>query len=169
MSSANVSRSRPGLMRILLIAGVVVVALFIILQLAPVQRTNPAVVREPHWDSPQTRELAQRACYDCHSNETVWPWYAYIAPVSWSVAREVNEGREVLNFSDWDHLSGEVREGGEISEVLDEGRMPPSQYVGMHPSANLTPEEKRALAQGLQATIRQDPPSRASSEGAEHD
>jgi hypothetical protein len=88
MSSGNVSRSRAGcFLRVLLIGAAVVVAGFIILQLVPVARTNPAVVREPQWDSPQTRELAQRACYDCHSNETVWPWYAYIAPVSWQIAR----------------------------------------------------------------------------------
>jgi hypothetical protein len=79
----------------------------------------------------------------------------------------VNEGREVLNFSDWDHAGEEAREGEDLGEVLYEGEMPPAQYVGMHPSANLTSEEKRALAQGLQATLRQDPPSGAPAAGGE--
>ena len=70
---------------------VLVVVLFGLIQLVPVQRTNPPVVAEPPWDSPETRALAVRACFDCHSNETVWPWYAYVAPVSWLVAHDTDE------------------------------------------------------------------------------
>jgi hypothetical protein len=105
-------------------------------------------VSEPDWDSPQTRELAQRACFDCHSNETVWPWYSNIAPVSWLVQHDVDEGREYVNFSDW----GNARELDELGEVVYEGEMPMSNYLLTHPEARLTDAERAALAQGLQAT-----------------
>jgi len=65
------------------------------------QHTDPPIVREPHWDSPRTRELTRRACFDCHSNETSWPWYARYAPVSWLVTSDVADARRDLNFSDW--------------------------------------------------------------------
>jgi len=64
---------------------------FIAIQFIPLDTTNPPVVREPNWDSPQTRDLAKRACFDCHSNETVWPTYAKIAPISWIVSNHVSE------------------------------------------------------------------------------
>lgn len=125
--------------------------LFILIQLIPFgrQHTNPPVVQEPRWDSVQTRELAQRACFDCHSNESVWLWYSNVAPVSWLVQRDVNEGREKLNFSDW----GRAREKDEIIEVIQEGEMPMAIYLIMHPEARLNAAEKKALISGLQATI----------------
>lgn len=125
--------------------------LFILIQLIPFgrQHTNPPVVQEPQWDSVQTRELAQRACFDCHSNESVWLWYSNVAPVSWLVQRDVNEGREKLNFSDW----GRAREKDEIIEVIQEGEMPMAIYLIMHPEARLNAAEKKALISGLQATI----------------
>jgi len=137
--------------RILIIILAGLLGLFLLIQLIPYghQHTNPAVVQEPNWDTPQTRELAQRACFDCHSNETVWPWYSNIAPVSWLAQRDVEEGRRYLNFSDW----GRVREVDEISEAVSRGWMPPSQFLIMHPEARLTQAEKDALASGLQATV----------------
>lgn len=86
-----------GLVLVLFVGG------FVLMQLVSYGRnhTNPPVVSEPTWDSPETRALAVRACYDCHSNETVWPWYTNVAPVSWLIQREVAEGREELNFSTW--------------------------------------------------------------------
>jgi mono/diheme cytochrome c family protein len=133
---------------VIVVVGLVV---FGLIQLIPFghQHTNPAVVQEPQWDSPQTRELAQRACFDCHSNETVWPWYSNVAPVSWLVQNDVNEGRRHLNFSDW----GRVREPYEIPEVVQEGRMPLPIFLTMHPEARLTQAEKDALVSGLQATV----------------
>ncbi|MCX7782465.1 MAG: heme-binding domain-containing protein, partial [Meiothermus sp.] len=73
------------------------------IQLVPYGRDhqNPPVVAEPPWDSPQTRALFVRACADCHSNQTRWPWYSHIAPVSWLVQRDVEEGRSKLNLSLW--------------------------------------------------------------------
>jgi hypothetical protein len=134
---------------IYIIAGLVAILgiVFIITFLSGTPQ-NPPVVQEPAWDSPQTRALAVRACYDCHSNETVWPWYSRVFPAAMLLRRDVNEGRRRLNFSDWG--SGR-RETGEISEVLAEGEMPPFYYVWMHPNAKLSPAEKQALAQGLNA------------------
>lgn len=138
---------------ILVILGIGIAG-FAALQLVPIPRTNPPVISEPGWDSPQTRELAQRACFDCHSNETVWPWYSRIAPVSWLVAHDVQEGRDVLNFSDWANVRGEGRSPGEMAEVIAGGWMPPASYVRIHPSAELTPAERDQLIAGLRATLR---------------
>jgi cytochrome c551/c552 len=121
------------------------VVLFGLIQLVPYGRghNNPATVQEPPWDA-QTRELAKRACFDCHSNETVWPWYSNVAPVSWLVQRDVNEGRDKFNFSEW---RGALPD--EVGEVIQEGEMPPWFYVLMHPNAKLSSAEKDALIQGL--------------------
>lgn len=113
---------------------------FIAIQLVPVQRDNPPVLSEPEWDSPQTRQLVRRACFDCHSNETVWPWYSYIAPVSWLVAKDVQEGRTTFNFSEWGGGGGGM--AGEMADVIGEGEMPPANYLSMHPEARLTDAEK---------------------------
>src|SRR5690348_18457917 len=92
-------------MRLRVVLGLVLAAivLFGLIQLIPYghNHTNPPVAQEPTWDSPQTRDLAVRACFDCHSNETVWPWYSNIAPLSWLIQHDVDEGRQNLNFSDW--------------------------------------------------------------------
>ncbi len=130
----------------------VAVAGFILIQFIPVNTTNPPVVNEPNWDSPQTRALAQRACFDCHSNETTWPPYAKIAPVSWIIANHVSEGRETLNFSNWKAARSE--KANEAIEVILEGTMPPFYYTATHPAARLTPAEKQLLVNGLRATFK---------------
>jgi mono/diheme cytochrome c family protein len=129
-----------------------IVVLFLVFLILPFGRKpkNPAVRQEPAWDSPKTRALAVRACYDCHSNETVWPWYAGMPPVSWWLKREIREGREALNFSEWDRPQ---EEAGESAESVAEGEMPPRLYTFMHPSARLSPSERQALIQGLEATL----------------
>jgi hypothetical protein len=127
----------------------VLVALAALIQLVPYGRnhSNPPVVLEPNWDSPQTRELAQRACFDCHSNETVWPWYSNVAPVSWLVQFDSEEGRGYLNFSDWNTNDQMINK---IEEVVMSGKMPPSSYTLMHATAKLTDAEKTALVSGIQ-------------------
>ena len=133
----------------LLAAGLVVI------QAIPYGRdhANPPVVVEPAWDAPVTRELAVRACYDCHSNETVWPWYSHIAPMSWLVQRDVDEGREELNFSEWQR---EQDEADEAAETVRDRSMPPSQYLLAHSAARLTDAQLDALARGLAATLGDD-------------
>jgi hypothetical protein len=133
-------KSVGGLVVLAIIAGVV---LFALIQLIPYGRNhvNPAVLQEPNWDA-QTRSIAQKACFDCHSNETVWAWYSNIAPFSWLIQRDVDEGRRVLNFSEWGRWETE-----EIGETVAEGEMPPQQYLLLHPNAKLTDAEKQVLIQ----------------------
>ena len=111
--------------------------------------TNPPVTGEPQWDSHQTRDLVTRACYDCHSNQTTWPWYSNIAPVSWLIQHDVEEGRSRLNFTEWNTARREV---DNVAGQVQRGAMPQGYYVMLHPAANLTPAEKQALVQGLQAS-----------------
>ncbi len=131
-----------------LVAGII---LFGLIQLVPYGRDHSdlPVMQEPAWDSPQTRALAVRACFDCHSNQTTWPWYTNVAPVSWLTERDVVEGRRRLNFSQWNTSQRGMQE---MSRVISRGSMPPYYYVWLHPSANLTAAEKTALINGLNAT-----------------
>ena len=124
------------------------------IQFVPVERTNPPVVDEIEWDSPQTRAIAKRACFDCHSNETVWPWYSYVAPLSWRVAGHVEEAREHLNFSEWNRPNEDLEE---IQEVLEEGEMPLWDYLLLHSEARLSEAEQAQLLQGFSATFENDP------------
>lgn len=130
----------------------VIVGLFVAMQLVPYGRDhdNPTERSEPAWSSPEVRELARRACFDCHSNETVWPWYASVAPTSWLVQDHVEDGRRHLNLST-NTWKGDARE--EIREVIEEGEMPMKGYVLLHGEASLTPEEKKALIAGLEASL----------------
>jgi hypothetical protein len=141
------------IIRILLFVGVIGIFLFVIIQLIPYGRNhnNPPVVSEPNWDSPQTRALAKRACFDCHSNETVWPTYGNIAPGSWLIYRDVIDGRRKFNFSDWQ--KSPIKDINKVTEVIQKGGMPPLQYLLLHPSAKLSEAEKQQLIAGLNNTI----------------
>ena len=126
--------------------------MFIAIQLVPYGRahTNPPVSGEPLWDAPATRALTKQACFDCHSNETAWSVYASIAPASWLVQRDVDEGRAVLNFSEWSRPQEEAKDASE--EVL-EGEMPPAAYTLVHAHARLNAADRHRLAQGLAKTL----------------
>lgn len=130
-----------------------VVALFVVLQgiALALPRSNPPVVAEPAWDSPQTRELFMRACGDCHSNQTNWRWYTYVAPAAFLAYRDVTEGRQKCNVSEWG-VGGEAK-CDESVEQIQQGKMPPWFYLPLHPEANLTAQEKQQLIQGLLATF----------------
>ena len=138
--------------RVLLRVLLVVLILLVAIQLVPYGRShdNPPVTGEPSWDSPRTRELVQRACFDCHSHETKWPWYASIAPISWMVQHDVDEGREHLNFSTWDVSQ---RNGDETAEEVEDGEMPLKGYLLAHPEARLEGKEREELLRGLRATF----------------
>jgi len=131
-----------------------VVGLLVIMQVIPYGRAheNPPVIQEPTWDSPRTRELAVRACFDCHSNQTTWPWYSNLAPLSWVVQHDVDVGRSVLNFSEWTRDYELVNASG--PSVISR-EMPPRKYRWLHESSNLTHDEKVELARGLNATFGQ--------------
>jgi mono/diheme cytochrome c family protein len=143
----------------------VVVGAVIIIQAVPYGRhhINPPVLAEPNWDSPQTRALVARACFDCHSNETVWPWYSNVAPVSWLVQHDVDEARRAVNFSEWNRPQKEARDS---AKTVRDGEMPPWLYAIRHRSARLSAAEKEALAAGLAATLgsRQKTAARSSSD-----
>ncbi|HWO17969.1 MAG TPA: heme-binding domain-containing protein [Kofleriaceae bacterium] len=129
-----------------------IAGVFLLLQLVPYGRThsNPPTVAEPAWDSPRTRELAVRACFDCHSNQTRWPWYAKVAPFSWAVQFDVEVARSVINFSEWNRR---YALDGYAGRRTSSGMMPPSKYRMAHPEAKLTPAERVELARGLEATL----------------
>jgi mono/diheme cytochrome c family protein len=124
------------------------VALLLVIQVLPFGRdhTNPPVRKEPAWDAPETRALAVRACFDCHSNQTVWPWYSNVAPISWLVWSDVVRGRKELDFSEWDRPQKEARES---AGTVRKGSMPP----WYSPWAKLDAAEREALSRGLEATL----------------
>jgi len=117
----------------------IVLAIVIAIQLVPVNRSNPPV-RGEMVAPPRVVEVLRQSCYDCHSNETRWPWYSYVAPVSWFLAYHVNEAREELNFSTWNRLTEKDRTEAlhEIWEEVSEGEMPLRGYLILHPGARLS-------------------------------
>ncbi len=131
----------------------VLVVGFGLIQLVPYRYDNPPVKQEPAWDSPRTRALAVRACFDCHSNETKTYAWEDIAPLSWWITNHVKEGRKRLNFSDCTRTG---RGENDAAETVRNGRMPPGYYTwfGLHSNAELTAKEKADLAAGLAATLR---------------
>ncbi len=133
---------------------IAVVILLIGIQFVPYghDHASPPVQGEPKWSSPQVRELAARACFDCHSNETVWPWYSNVAPMSWLIQRDVDEGRRRLNFSQWNVPQ---RGSRDVAEPIQRGSMPQWYYVMLHPSAKLSSADVQMLVQGLGASLAQ--------------
>jgi hypothetical protein len=108
------------------------------------------VTSEPRWSSDETRALFYRACRDCHSNETVWPWYSHVAPVSWLVQHDVDEGRSNLNVSEW---NSQRQSGDEAAEMVRTGEMPPWFYLPLHASSRFSAEELERFVAGLEATF----------------
>ncbi len=120
--------------------------IFVVIQFIPVKRYNPPITSEINTP-PEVKNVLQRSCYDCHSNETDWHFYSYVAPVSWLVARDVNKGREELNFSEWNKYDNKKRNKKikEIDKEVAEGEMPMKLYLITHPSADLTENEKQII------------------------
>ncbi len=119
---------------------------FLALQFKQPQRTNPAVESEI-MAPPEIAAILQRSCYDCHSHETDWPWYTYVAPLSWWIADHVHDGRGDLNFSQWPVLDLEELEHNfrDIDEQIATGEMPLKSYLILHPEARLSDADKDAL------------------------
>jgi hypothetical protein len=126
--------------------GIAVLAVVITAQLVPVSRTNPPVNGEIDAP-PDVRALLERSCYDCHSNETVWPWYSRVAPASWLVARDVRKARDELNFSEWADYSEKRLDHKleEIDEHVEDREMPAPIYLPLHPEARLSDAERETL------------------------
>ena len=134
------------------------VAILALLQLANPDRTNPPVV--PGHDlfsvSPPPAKVAtllRTACFDCHSQETRWPWYSRVAPMAWLVANDVKDGRAKLNFSDWPVAdpARAARKFGNISDVVDSAEMPPKKYTLIHGDAELSEDQRKAIVNWAEA------------------
>ena len=138
--------------RTLVILFGLVVVLGAAAQFIPVTRTNPSVTVDIPAP-PEIKTLLRGACYDCHSHETVWPWYSRVAPASWLVAGDVKEGREHLNFSTWSDYKP-AKQGVLLDDAVEqirEGEMPPFYYAWMHPKARLTDAQMEQLVKWMKA------------------
>jgi len=130
------------LKKILIVVGVIVVGI----QFIPVERTNPPVTQEINAPV-NALSIFKTSCYDCHSNETTWPWYSYVAPVSFFIADDVNEGRRHINFSEWDKYDEKKREKKleHVIEMVEEGDMPLPNYLIIHSNAKLDSTKIKVL------------------------
>ncbi len=124
----------------------IVVGIFVIIQLIPVNQTNPPIVRDAGAPE-EVRDILLTSCYDCHSNESIWPWYSRIAPGSFLITRDVIEGRKHLNFSEFSDLNeyDSTKIAAEIIEVIKEEQMPILPYLLLHPKASLRDSEAKIL------------------------
>lgn len=140
---------KTQVMRTLKLIAVLAAAALIIGQPGTANRvaTEPKTKGMPVSLNVEPPRVLVRACGDCHSNRTDWPWYSYVPPVSWWVAQHVREGRERLDFSKWDKYSQWQRQDKleSICGLISTGRMPPWQYTVMHPAARLTETDKKAV------------------------
>jgi len=106
------------------------------------------------FDAPTpVRAIVQRACLNCHSNETVWPWYSKIPPVSWQIHDDVDQGREFMNLSRWGEYAPEERRGlaSQMANATRAHFMPPSKYLWLHPEARLSDADLNALKEWAQS------------------
>ena len=155
-ATAPAHRAMAGIPRLLgwvvFGAAALLVFVFVVGQLVPYGRThsNPPVIQEPSWDSPQTRALFARACNDCHSNQTDWSQQSTVVPLSWLTQWAVDEGRASFNVSEWP--SG-GRHATDVAGSVQKGQMPPEIWLSLHPEARLSAAEQDALIRGLRATF----------------
>lgn len=133
--------------------GIGALALLVGIQFVPYGKnhTNPPIISEPQWDSPRTKELFNNACANCHSHQTSYPWYSDVAPVSWLLQRDIDEGREHFNVSAWG--AQKKNEGKDAAKEVREGEMPPWFYLPTHPEAKLSDTEKQELISGFEKTF----------------
>jgi hypothetical protein len=137
---------------------IALVVLFLGLQFVRPARTNPAVdptlTIEAHTQmTPPAKDILNRACSDCHSNKTEWPWYTNVAPLSWWIADHVNQGRQLMNLSEWAKLDKD-RQSKKLQQMCDEvtdGGMPLPSYLPMHPKAKLSEQDKKSLCDWAEA------------------
>jgi len=137
--------------------GAVAVLGFAALQFTNPPRTNPAItaghdLMATNPPPPEVAALLRNACYDCHSSETHWPWYSYVAPMSWKVVRDVNDARDTMNFSDWpnDDPHRARRRWRRIAEAVEANEMPLSKYTFIHRASRLTAEQRKKLVDWAQ-------------------
>jgi Haem-binding domain len=107
---------------------------------------NQAILREAQID-PETLAIFQRACQNCHSQQTVWPWYSHVAPLSWLIARDVQQARLHMNLSRWQDYSSDdrLRLLSAIGSAVRNREMPVQRYLLLHPEARLTDDERQQI------------------------
>ena len=134
-----------------------IVGFFLLIQLVPYGRShaNPPVTRAIKWNSPRTARLFAQACQDCHSNLSSWRWYDSIAPASWLVQHDIDDGRQRLNVSEWNRGQPDV---SEVVQAITSGSMPPIQYKLVHSGGRLSDAQRRQLARGIELTYKRDRP-----------
>lgn len=135
--------------------------IFALIQFIPVDRTNPPVQKKNNFvdvyqTPPKIRSLLKNACYNCHSNETVYPDYAFVAPISWSLKNHVNEGREHLNFSEWQTFNRDLKKNMLENAAADikQNRMPLQGYIAQHPEAKLSAAESVLLVEYFEKILK---------------
>lgn len=129
-------------------------AVFLLLQLTNPARTNPPVKSDMIAGTQPPEPVAAAlvaACYDCHSDQTQWPWYSHVAPVSWLVVSDVNDGRHNLNLSEWpaNDAKRAVRRLEDMGDNIDAGNMPPKKYTAIHANARLTESQRKVMTDWL--------------------
>jgi hypothetical protein len=124
----------------------VLVGLLVAAQLVPIRHDNPPAGAGPAMPAP-VAAIIKRSCSDCHTNETIWPWYSHVAPVSWLVARDTTQGRRHLNFSEWSSYRPDQQRKlmKDIVEQVQGGDMPLWFYVPLHRAARLSPDDVKTL------------------------
>ncbi len=137
------------LLRRLRVPAMILGLIFGAMQLVPYgwSHSNPPIEQDTPWPSADGRAIARISCYSCHSNETEWPAYSYVAPMSWLVRRDVDRGRLKLNFSEWPQDEDDIEEA---IEMVEDRAMPPTQYTLIHRAAALTNEERSLLLRDLE-------------------
>jgi|WetSurMetagenome_2_1015567.scaffolds.fasta_scaffold194804_2 hypothetical protein len=140
---------------------IAVVVILIAIQFIPVERTNPPVTKE--IDAPtNVLSILKTSCYDCHSNETAWPWYSYVAPVSFLVTADVENARKRVNFSEWDKYD-EKKKAKKLEamiEDVEEGEMPLPKYILMHKEAELDQSKIKIIKDWVNSNREQNKPVR---------
>lgn len=143
--------------RIILWGVLGLLALFLLIQLIPYGRkhADPKPTQVARLPTAHGEQLFKQACADCHSDHTKWWWAASIAPASWLIYKDVQDGRGAMNLSEWDKPQPEL---GDVTEAISGGGMPPLQYKVIHPSAKLSSSEKRDLMAAFRDLYRTNPP-----------
>jgi Haem-binding domain len=152
----------------------ILLVVIIAAQFVPVSKTNPAInpsqsLYATQSVPPNVRAVLDRSCRDCHSNETVWPWYSRVAPVSWLVSHDVKEARGEVNFSVWGTYNDKKRKRKleEICEQIRKGDMPDSKYALIHRKARLTPDDRSLLCTWTEAAGKNIPSTESASSGSQ--
>ena len=138
------------------IVNIIFIIVFLILlgiQFIPINKTNPIITQDIQAPA-EVKSILRNSCYNCHSNETKWPWYSELAPVSWMIVNDVNDARKKLNFSSWDKISFEKKEElkKDIWDEVRQDEMPLSLYLYLHPDAKLDLSQKNMIKKWITGT-----------------